>query len=460
LIAETLANRDAVLSQSPEFRVARTHALGNATAVYDLLTLATVRWGQLSFLHDTFERALKFTFNEQHVWRQYAMSLISMNRYAQALRALKESSKLSPLDSVQLLMSARICYENLSMIKEGLFLSSEALRKENKNRSRAQLYVGIGYQMMAEHSSLNSERANFNRLAQDAFEKAIQTDPNDHLAEYYLALQYAINYNIPEALYHIKIALSLRAEHPRSLHLLSLLLTASHRTNEALKVVEDTLEEYEDIELLHLRAQLELYTKGPELALSTLQKMIVLWKEVYEPQNHMMNDFHDDRYSETKSVAHYQPSTISDKDSNSVHPASMAASRIEHALSEAASSMSSFNPKPGTPKIWIQLKIWLLLADIYLASDLAVEAENCVQEAALINPLSHLVMYMRGKTHVHFSQWNEAKQCFLNAVSANPQYPEGLRALGESHYLLGEPRLAEKYLKDAAKIDPGSPKIW
>jgi tetratricopeptide repeat protein 7 len=64
LISEALANRDAVLSQSPEFRVARTFALGNATAVYDLLTLATVRWGQMLFLNDTLEKALKFAFNE------------------------------------------------------------------------------------------------------------------------------------------------------------------------------------------------------------------------------------------------------------------------------------------------------------------------------------------------------------------------------------------------------------
>jgi tetratricopeptide repeat protein 7 len=58
------------------------------------------------------------------------------------------------------------------------------------------------------------------------------------------------------------------------------------------------------------------------------------------------------------------------------------------------------------------------------------------------------------------SQWFEAKQCFLNAVSANPYHTEALRALGEAHHLLGEPRLAEKTLKDAVKIDPNSPEIW
>jgi tetratricopeptide (TPR) repeat protein len=126
----------------------------------------------------------------------------------------------------------------------------------------------------------------------------------------------------------------------------------------------------------------------------------------------------------------------------------------------------------------IQLKIWLLLAEVYLEIDLPHEALNCIQEAASINPMCHQIMYMvrykhfvlmyfltdflsqRGQVNVHQSQWVDAKQCFLNAVSANPNHPEALRALGEAHYILGEPRLAEKILKDAVKMDPNSPNLW
>lgn len=321
LISEGLANRDAVLSQSPEFRVARTHAMGNATAVHDLLTLATVRWGQMAFLHDTFERALKFAFNEQHVWRQYALSLISLARHAHAYNALKESSKLSPGDTVQLLLSARLCYEHLGHIQEGLQLSSEALRKETRGvKSRAQLYVGIGFQQISSSSTLKSERDIYNKQALEAFEKAVQMDPNDHLSEYYLALQHAIMYNIPEALVHIRIALTLRAEHAHSLHLFGLLLTANHRSNEGMRIIEDALDEFPDnINLMHARAHLELYLKGAEPALNTLQRMILVWKEQYETQTQMLNgsgyEVHDDRYSETKSVVQYN-SQMSDKDSS------------------------------------------------------------------------------------------------------------------------------------------------
>lgn len=322
LISEALANRDAVLSQSPEFRLVRSHALGNVTAVYDLLTVATMRWNQVSFLHDSFEKALKFAFNESHIWRQYAMSLVSLNRYSHALKAFKESIKLSPNDTVQLLMSAKICYEQLGLVHEGLEFSYEALRKETKGmRSRAQLFIGIGLQQLAITTNLKSERDLFCKQAIDAFEKAVQMDPNDHLSEYYLALQHAINYNISEALIHIKIALTLQAEHAQSLHLFALLLTANHRPHEAMKIIEEALEEFpENLNLMHVRAHLELYLRGCEPALNTLQKMIVLWKDLYEAQTQVINgslyEFHDDRHSETKSVVQYQQSTISDKDSS------------------------------------------------------------------------------------------------------------------------------------------------
>lgn len=319
LISEALANRDAVLSQSPEFRIARVHALGNATAVYDLLTLATVRWGQVEFLHDSFEKALKFAFGEQHVWRQYALSLISLAKHAHALNALKESCKLSPNDTVQLLMSARLCYEHLGLIHEGLHYSNEALRKETKGlRSRAQLYVGIGLQQIATSANLKTESDQYNRMAQEAFERAVQLDSNDHLSEYYLACQHAINYNIPEALTHIRMALTLRAEHAHSLHLFALLLTANHRPNEALRIIEDALDEFPDnLNLLYVRAHLELHLKSVESALNTLQKMIMIWRELYESQTQLVNgNDHDDRHSETKSVVQFQSSQISDKDSS------------------------------------------------------------------------------------------------------------------------------------------------
>uniref|UniRef100_A0A336KEE6 CSON015492 protein n=1 Tax=Culicoides sonorensis TaxID=179676 RepID=A0A336KEE6_CULSO len=466
LIAESLAVKDAVLTQSPEVQKERAHSQRQADAVYDIMCLAVARWDQSQFLCESFEKALKFSFREQHVWKQYCLSLASLGRHKLCYRALKEAIPIDTENNFLYLLSARLCFEHLDMVHEGLDCANKALMKEKnlQRPSRAQLYVGIGLIQMASSSHLKSDRDRYNKLALEALEKAVQADSNDHLAEYYQAYYHARNYNIPEALVHIRNALSMRAEHEHSLHLFALLLTANRKPKEALAVIQDALDEFPDnLHLLHLRAHLELYLEDVETALETMQKMFTVWRELYESQVSVTNE-HDqnEKHSDSKSAVYQMhTSQLSDKDSNSVHAASLAASRIEHALSEAASSLSSFSPRPGPQKPWmIQLKIWLLLADVYLAIDQPNEAMNCLTEANLIYPMSHQLMYMKGQVHVYLGQWPEAKQCFLNAVSANPYHTDALRALGETHLALGEPRLAEKILKDAAKIDPNCPKIW
>lgn len=116
LISEAMAVRDAVLSQSPEFKDARLRAFENATAVYDLLTLAVVRWHQVELLHESFERAMKFSHEEVHVWMQYALCLINLGRYSQAHSVLEVVARLSPQKVMPCLLSARLCYEHLNLV--------------------------------------------------------------------------------------------------------------------------------------------------------------------------------------------------------------------------------------------------------------------------------------------------------------------------------------------------------
>ena len=94
--------------------------------------------------------------------------------------------------------------------------------------------------------------------------RAQQNDPNDHLA-----YEYAITRQINEAMIHVKIALSLRAEHIPSLHLLALLLTAQKKYTEALHLIDSILQEYPDnLNTLYVKAHLELHSIGGEQTLS------------------------------------------------------------------------------------------------------------------------------------------------------------------------------------------------
>nr|XP_034182985.1 tetratricopeptide repeat protein 7B isoform X4 [Osmia lignaria] len=467
LISEAMAVRDAVLSQSPEFKEARIHAFENATAVYDLLTVVVVRWSQVDLLYESFERAMKFSHEEAHVWTQCALCLISMGRYMHAYRVLRVVARLTPQKVMPCLLIARLCYEQLNMVREGIEWSQKALQRETKNsqgmQSRCHLYIGIGHSILATNTIVKMDKTYHTKTALECFQKAQQCDPNDHLAEYYLAHEYAINRQINDAMIHVKIALNLRAEHIPSLHLLVLLLSAHKQYSEALHLVNSVLEEYPDnLNFLYVKAHLELRSIGGEQALFTIKHMLLLWKHLYEDQtNTNCNEQHSEKRSETRSVFQLYASEMSDKDSSSVHAQSLAASRVEQALSEVASSLSSFTPKPGPQRAWLlQLQVWLLLTEVYLVLDQPNGAVLSLQEATNIFPLSHHIMYTRGLLHEYKLEYMEAKQCYQNAVSINPSHIKSLQHLGLIYHYLGSQRLAEKTLRDAAKIDPNSHQTW
>jgi len=466
LISEAMAARDAVLSQSPEFKEARIRAYDNATAIYDLLTVALIRWGHADLLHESFERAMKFSFEEPHVWMQHALCLYTMGQYSHAVAVLKEVSRLLPTKVIPCLLAARICYEHLNQIGQGLDWSAKALSREMSNPqgllSRCHLYLGIGYNIQGAETHLNQEKQHLVLSAFDALHKAQQTDPNDHLAEYYLALQYAYGYQVSEAISHVKMALNLRVEHVPSLHLLVLLLSAQKHDAEALQLVEAALDEYPDnLNLLYVKAHVELQSQGGEQALLTAKYMLSLWRALYEDQTNIELPDQSERRSDTRSVFQLYTSEMSDKDSSSLHAHSLAASRVEQALSEVASSLSSFTPRPGPQRAWLlQLQIWLLLAEIYLSLEQVSDATSCIEKASSIFPLSHHIMYMRGLVHEHKKEFVEAKLCFENAVAINPTHIQSFQHLGLIYHYLGSHRLAEKMLRDAARIDPNSHQTW
>lgn len=135
LISEAMAVRDAVLSQSPDFRDLRKAAQRQATAVYDLLALCCVQHDQTAMLCESLERALKFSFEDGHVWSQFAYSLIAAGRYSKAVLVLKEVGRLQPNNPLPCLMAAKVCLEQLSLIDEGYEFASEAVNRTKGEKS-------------------------------------------------------------------------------------------------------------------------------------------------------------------------------------------------------------------------------------------------------------------------------------------------------------------------------------
>ncbi|XP_076251037.1 tetratricopeptide repeat domain 7 [Rhynchophorus ferrugineus] len=465
LVAESMAVRNAVLSQSPEFKEARLSAYQDATMVYDLLTIATVRWGQISLLQESLERSMKFSFEEPHLWKQHALASMSIGNYGHALSVLKEVIRLEPLNGSNYLLAARICFEHLNLAEDGVEFCLQAREKELNNPSgllgRCHLYAGIGYHLLAEANLLKKDKESYRCKAIDNIRSAVELEPNDHLSRYYLGLQLAITGQTVEAQNHIRVGLELQPEHSSMLHLLLLILTAERQHKLALSIVENALEEYPDcLNLLYIKTHLELHEKGGEVALITAKQMLELWKNLYEGQT--ISDVPEcDRKSDTRSVFQLYTSEMSDKDSSSLQLHNTAASRVEQALSEVASSMSSFSPKPGPQRAWmLQMEVWLLLAELYLTLDQITDVQQCIQEATQIYPLSHHIMHMKGLLHMHKEEWTEARACFQNAVAINPLHVKSLQQLGLVYHYLGLQGLAETTLREAAKIEPHNTITW
>ncbi|KAJ8670137.1 hypothetical protein QAD02_001396 [Eretmocerus hayati] len=466
-ISEAMAVRDAVLSISPEFKEARVRAFGNATAVYDLLTVVVVRWNQVELLNESFERAMKFSHKETYVWTQWALCLISLKKYIQAHGVLKRVIKLASQKVMPCLLATRLCYEHLNLIQQGIDWSQTALQRETANSqgllSRCHLYIGLGYSILCSRATIKEDKKEYTSLVLEHYSKAQQADPNDHLAEYYLAYEYASNRQIAEAISHIKVALSLRAEHIPSLHLFTLLLTAQKQYKEAADLIKSIRLEYPDnFNILYVQANLELYIGQYDEALTTIKELFSLWRLLYEEETNVeVPEPQSEKRSESRSIYQMYSSEMSEKDSSSVHGQSLTASRVEQAFSEVASSMSTFVPKPGPQKAWLlQMQVWLLLAEVFLATNQDNEAVLAIQEASNIFPMSHLVMYTRGLLHEYKKEYEEAKQCYLNATAINPTHVKSLQHLGLVYMHLEMHQSAEKTLKDAARIDPLSFETW
>lgn len=67
------------------------------------------------------ERAMKFSSEEPHLWKQHALSLLAINSYNHALSVLKEVIRLEPNNPSNCLLAAKLCYEHLNLAIEGKF---------------------------------------------------------------------------------------------------------------------------------------------------------------------------------------------------------------------------------------------------------------------------------------------------------------------------------------------------
>ncbi|XP_073494343.1 tetratricopeptide repeat protein 7B isoform X2 [Phyllobates terribilis] len=469
LISESMANRDAVLSRIPEHKNDRIISLQSASVVYDLLTIALGRRGQYEMLSECLERAMKFAFEEFHLWYQFALSLMAAGKSARAVKVLRECIRLKPEDTTIPLLAAKLCMGSLHWMEEAERFAKmvvECAEKSSEFKAKGFLALGLAYSLQASDASLRGLQEDLQRKALLAFQRAHSLSPTDHQAAFYLALQLAISRQIPEALGYVRQALQLQGDDSNSLHLLALLLSAQKHYHDALNIMDMALSEYpENFILLFTKVKLESLCRGPDEALLSCKHMLQIWKSCYNLTNPSDSgrgsSLLDRAIADRRQLNTITLPDFSDPETGSVHATSIAASRVEQALSEVASSLQSSAPKQGPLHPWMTLaQIWLHAAEVYIGIGKPSEATACIQEAANLFPMSHNVLYMRGQVSELRGNIDDAKRWYEEALSISPTHVKSMQRLSLILHHHGRYSLAEKILRDAVQVNSTAHEVW
>uniref|UniRef100_A0A8C0EVL8 Tetratricopeptide repeat protein 7A n=1 Tax=Bubo bubo TaxID=30461 RepID=A0A8C0EVL8_BUBBB len=467
LISESMANRDAVISRAPDQQDDRAVSLRDASAVYDLLSITLGRRGQYVMLSECLERAMKFAFDEFHLWYQLALSMVACGKSAYAVSVLRECAKLRPTDPTVPLLAAKVCIGPLHWLEEGEHFAKMVIDLgEDAGESLAKGYLALGltYSLQATDATLKGTQDELNKKALQTLERARDLAPEDHQIILYLSLQLALVRQISDAIEHLQEALQLCKDDMNSLHLLALLFSAQKHYQHALDVINMAVVEYpESFSLLFTKVKLEWVHKGPEEALVTCRHMLQVWQMVYNVLQHSGSE-KGSSVTETPVIKkhnglHLTLPDAHDTDSGSQRASSLAASRLEQAMSEI--TMQSSAMKQGPMQLWIALEqIWLRAAELFMEQQHLKEAGFCIQEAASLFPTSHAVLYMRGRLAEMKGNLEEARQLYDEALTVNPAGVEIMHSLGLVLSRLGRRDLAQKVLRDAIRIQTTSHRAW
>ncbi|XP_056424060.1 tetratricopeptide repeat protein 7A isoform X2 [Hyla sarda] len=467
LISESMANRDAVISRAPDQKEDRAVSLQNASAVYNLLSITMARRGQYAMLSECLERAMKFAFGEFHLWYQLALSMISCGKFAYAVSVLKECSKMRPTDPTVPLLAAKVCIGPLHWLEQGEQFAKQVTEmgeEAAESLSKGYLALGLVYSLQATDATQKSTQDDWSKKALQALQRAHQIDPEDPQIILYLSLQLALVRQISDAIEHLQEALKLQETDLHCLHLLALLLSAQKEYKPAIDVINMALVEYpENFSLLFTKTKLVCVHEGPEEALITCRHMLFLWQKLYNcsqlSDSEKESSLADVPLTRKHSGLHLAIPDAHDPENGSQRASSIAASRMEQAMSEI--SMHSSTQKQGPMQQWVTLEqIWLQAAELFMEQQRIKEAGFCIQEAASLFPTSHTVLYMRGKLTEMKGCLEEAKQIYNEALTVNPDGVKIMHSLGLALNRLGQNALAEKYLRDAVQVQSTSHDAW
>ncbi|MBA0828052.1 hypothetical protein Goarm_012776 [Gossypium armourianum] len=396
--------------------------------IMDHLIFALTVTGQFELLGSYVEQALPGIYERANRWYLLALCYAAAGQNEVALNLLKKVSGQSEAKHKPhipaLLFGAKLSSQDPKHAHYGItfarsVIDSAADDQVNEHfKSQAHKFLGVCYGNGARISISDAERSVFQKESLASLNSAVFNMKEDPELIFNLSLENAVQRNLDVAFDNAMVYSNMVTEDSgRGWRLLALILSADRRFKDAETILEVALDEagsLDQLELLRLRAVLQIAQERPKQAIETYRILLSLIKTQRESRS---NNFESAKSSDSEGI---------------------------------------------TERV-LELAAWQDLATVYTKFGSWLDAEICVNKAKSIELYSPKSWHTSGLLFEAQSLHKEALVSFSIALSIEPDYVPSIVSTAAVLLQLGSQSslpIARSFLMNALRLDPTNHDAW
>lgn len=385
----------------------------------DHLTFALTICGEYECLADHVEQVLPGTYNRAERWYFLALCYSAAGQNQTAIELLKKVSGCSEAKHKphlpSFLLGAKLCSKDPKEAHEGITFACKvidaAINQNEHLLGQARKFLGICYGNAARICRSDSERVFFQRESLNSLNHAAHIDKEDPEIMLNLGLENAFQRNLASAFDNaISYSNMLSGSCAKGWKLLALVVSAQQRLKDAESIVDlalDETERIEQLELLRLKAILQIAQQQPKQAIETYRILLALLQSQTDLQAPNSND-----------------------------------------------EVLSIRKLEG--------EAWLDLARIYSVLDTWTDADICINKTKGTKIFNSRGWHTKGTLFEAQEQYKEALVAFSVSLSIEPDYAPSIVSSAGVLMKLGRQNLpiARSLLMTALRLEPTNHDAW
>ncbi|XP_021283986.1 protein NPGR1 [Herrania umbratica] len=393
--------------------------------IIDHLTFALSVTGQFELLAGYLEQALPGIYERAERWYLLALCYAAAGQDEVALNLLKKVSGQSEAKHKPhvpaLLFGAKLSSQDPKHAHYGITFARNAIdladQVNEHFKGQAHKFLGVCYGNAARISISDSERALLQKESLTSLNSAALNIREDPEVLFNLSLENAVQRNLDVAFDNAMMYSNMVTENSgRGWRLLALILSGDKRFKDAETILDFALDEagrLDQLELLRLKAVLQIAQERPKQAIETYRILLSLIQAQREPHSN-----------------------------NTIHAQS------SDSESEAEKNM--------------EMAAWKDLATIYTKFGSWADAEICLNKAKSIEFYSPKSWHTTGLLFEAQSLYREALVSFSVSLSMEPDYVPSIVSTAAVLINLGTQSLpiARSFLMNALRLDPTNHDAW